>query len=162
MNTLKTNVSILSARRYAWAAVVAVGAFLAMSAPCSGQTTNRGQGTTNSGQITNRNAVTPRSMDELDMETRSGPIFYEKRLQMLNKAQHQSMVADTDRLLKLVANLNVQISTSNSSALTPEQLRMVAEIEKLAHNVKDKMRMSVRSSVEMAPSPLPPTPYGVR
>jgi hypothetical protein len=83
-------------------------------------------------------------MDSVGMGT---PIFYEKRLQMLNAAQHQSMVADTDRLLKLVADLNSQINNSKTNELTAEQLKMVAEIEKLAHSVRDKMRMSVRSAV---------------
>jgi hypothetical protein len=89
------------------------------------------------------------------------PIFYQKRLQMLNAAQHQSMVADTDKLLKLVADLNSQINTSNSKSLTPEQLRMVAEIEKLAHSVKDKMRLSVRSAGEFD-GPTPAPPFGTR
>ena len=160
MNTFRTNVLFLSVRRYACVVVVAVGVFLALSAPCSGQTTNRGQGT-NSGQITNRTPAVTRDMDQLEVETRGTPIFYEKRLQMLNAAQHQSMVADTDRLLKLVANLNSQINTNNSSALTPEQLRMVAEIEKLAHNVRDKMRMSVRSAVEFN-GPTSASPFGTR
>ena len=44
------------------------------------------------------------------------PIFYEKRLQMLNAAQHKSMVADTDRLLKLVSDLNSQINSSKTNA----------------------------------------------
>jgi len=87
------------------------------------------------------------------------PVFYEKRLKALNAAQHQSMVADTDRLLKLVTDLNAQINTSNSNALTPEQLRMVADIEKLAHSVKDKMRSSVRSAGEFNG---PTTPFGPR
>ena len=160
MNTPRTNVLFLSARRSACASLVAVGFFLALSAPCGGQTTNRGQGN-NSGQLTTRTPAPTRDIDQLDMETRNTPIFYEKRLQALNAAQHQSMVADTDRLLKLVANLNSQINTSNSSELTPEQLRMVAEIEKLDHNVRDKMRMSVRSSVELN-SPITASPFGTR
>ena len=73
-------------------------------------------------------------------------IFYEKRIQLLNAEQHKSMVADTDRLVKLVADLNAQIASSKASTFTPEQLRTVAEIEKLAHNVRDKMRMSVRNA----------------
>ena len=42
------------------------------------------------------------------------------------------MVDDTDKLLKLVTELNSEISRTNTSTLTPEQLRRVAEIEKLA------------------------------
>ena len=160
MNTLGTNVLTFAARRHACAAVLIFGGFFALSLPCSGQSSNSGQ-TGNTGQLTRRTPTPTREMDPLLIEPTGTPIYYEKRLQMLNAAQHQSMVADTDRLLKLVAALNAQVNTSNSSALTPEQLRMVAEIEKLAHNVKDKMRMSVRSAVEFN-GPTSATPFGPR
>ncbi len=75
---------------------------------------------------------------------------------MLNAAQHSSMVADTDKLVKLVAELNDEVNRSNTRSLTSQQLRMVSEIEKLAHSIRDKMRMSVRNSVygDMGPPPL--------
>jgi hypothetical protein len=69
-------------------------------------------------------------------------IFRERRLRQLIAAQHKAMVSDTDKLLKLVIQFNAEIDNSTPAALTPEQLRMVAEIEKLAHSVKDKMRTS--------------------
>jgi hypothetical protein len=68
----------------------------------------------------------------------------EKRLNALNAERQKSMVSDTEKLYKLAAELNKQIAQSNSGALTPDQMRMVAEIEKLAHNVRDKMTMSLR------------------
>jgi hypothetical protein len=160
MNTLRMNVLFLSARRYACAAAIAFAMFLAFSAPCSGQTSNNGQ-ITNNGQLTRRAPSIQRDIDPSQMESMGTPMFYEKRLKMLNAAQHQSMVADTDRLLKLVADLNSQINKSNSNELTPEQLRMVAEIEKLAHSVKDKMRMSVRSAAEIS-GPSMASPFGAR
>jgi len=100
-------------------------------------------------QGTPRRLPPPRDpeMDERIGAPPTQSIFYEKRIQMLNAEQHRSMVADTDRLVKLIAGLNAQINSSKASSLTPEQLRTVAEIEKLAHNVRDKMRMSVRSAV---------------
>jgi hypothetical protein len=96
-------------------------------------------------------------MDQTQMDTVvAGPAFNEKRLQMMNAAQHQSMVADTERLVKLVGDLNAQINSSKANSLTPEQLHMVAEIEKLAHNVKDKMRMAVRSASNIDVGPASP------
>jgi hypothetical protein len=160
MNTLRMKVLFLSARRYASAAAIAFSALLVLSPPCSGQTSNNGQ-ITNNGQLNRRTPAPQRDIDPLQMETTGTPLFYEKRLKMLNAAQHQSMVADTDRLLKLVADLNSQINKSNSNELTPEQMRMVAEIEKLAHNVKDKMRMSVRSAAEIG-GPSTASPFGAR
>jgi hypothetical protein len=85
------------------------------------------------------------------------PVYLERRLRQLNAVQHKSLVEDTDKLLKLVTELNSEISRTNTSTLTPEQLRKVAEIEKLAHNVKDKMRTSVRGAPDFEErSPLPP------
>ena len=151
MNTERRSVLILSASRHACAAALACGLILAFPILGSGQSRNNNNGqSTNPGQLTRR--VPPPSsqdIDPLQMETTTGtPVFYEKRMKMLNAAQHQAMDADTDRLLKLVADLNNQINSSNSNALTAEQLRMVADIEKLAHSVRDKMRMSVRSAGE--------------
>jgi hypothetical protein len=160
MNTLRWYVLLLSVRRRVCTAAIASVMFLAFLAPCSGQTSNNGQ-VNRPGQLTRRTPPPQRDIDPLQMETTGTPLFYEKRLKLLNAAQHQSMVADTDRLLKLVADLNSQINTSNANALTPEQLRMVAEIEKLAHSVRDKMRMSVRSSAEYN-GPTSATPFGVR
>lgn len=159
MNAARMKLLFLPARRYACAAVVALGVILLLSVPSSGQTSSSGQ-VTNLGQLTRRTPASSRDLDPSQMGMTGRPIFYEKRLQMLNAAQHQSMVADTDKLLKLVTDLNSQINSSNSSSLTPEQLRMVADIEKLAHSVRDKMRMSVRSAMDNGPTPV--EPFGPR
>jgi hypothetical protein len=145
---------LLSARRYACAVVLMLGAVVLFALPSGGQTP-----TTNSnGTQLSRRIPPPRDADQspLDPVGMGTPIFYEKRLQMLNAAQHKSMVADTDRLLKLVTDLNSQINSNKTSELTAEQLKMVAEIEKLAHSVRDKMRMSVRSAVNIDVNAVPP------
>ena len=85
----------------------------------------------------------------------------EKRLRTINAERQKSMVSDTDKLLKLATELNNEIAQSKPGALTPAQLRKVAEIEKLAHNVRDKMVMSVRGpQFQMdAPPPYFPMPH---
>jgi hypothetical protein len=118
----------------AWVLVV----FALHGSPCSAQVSSP----LDNSQISKR----PHRLDESQMEPTAIPGFNEKRLRMLNAAQHDAMVADTERLVKLVTDLNAQISNSHASALTAEQLRMVAEIEKLAHSVRDKMRMTVRTA----------------
>jgi len=136
---------LLSARRYACAAALILGAVLLFALPSGGQA----PASTNNGSQLPRRIPATRDVDQspLDSVGIGTPVFYEKRLQMLNAAQHQAMVADTDRLLKLVADLSSQINSSKTNELSADQLRMVADIEKLAHSVKDKMRMSVRSAV---------------
>jgi hypothetical protein len=52
------------------------------------------------------------------------------------------MVSDTERLLKLAQELNSEIETSNPNVLTQVQLRKIADIERLARNVKQKMSIS--------------------
>jgi len=83
-------------------------------------------------------------MDQSLAANIGGPLYQERRLRQLNLAQHKAMVSDTDKLLKLVTDLNAEISSSNPDALSPDQLRKVAEIEKLAHSVKDKMRTAAQ------------------
>lgn len=78
-----------------------------------------------------------------------------RRLRALNADRQKSMVADAIKLLSLVNELNAEIARDNPDTLGPEQLRKVAEIEKLAHNVKDKMSISVRG---MTPFQMPPLP----
>lgn len=87
-----------------------------------------------------------------------GDPLAEKRLRALNAARQKALVADTDRLLKLANELNAEIAAANAGSLGPIQLRKLAEIEKLARSVKEKMSTSVRPS---SPSFLytVPTPY---
>jgi len=83
------------------------------------------------------------------------PFQDEKRLRALNSARQKSMVSDTEKLLRLATELNVEIAGGNGATLTVAQLRKVAEIEKLARSIKDKMSTSVRGfSVYPAATPL--------
>jgi hypothetical protein len=72
----------------------------------------------------------------------SDPVDQQRQLRLVNAALHKSMVSDTEKLLRLVTELNAEISKTNPTSLTPEQLRKVAAIEKLAHRVRDDMRTS--------------------
>lgn len=74
------------------------------------------------------------------------PVAQQKQLRQLIVSLHKSMVSDTDKLQKLVTDLNAELSSTNSDSLTPDQLRKVAAIEKLARNVKDAMKTSVQGS----------------
>ena len=80
------------------------------------------------------------NMDEED------PVAQQRQLRQLNAALNKSMVSDTDKLLKLATDLNAELSSTNPDALTPDQLKKVAAIEKLARNVKDAMKTSVQGA----------------
>lgn len=72
------------------------------------------------------------------------PMEQEKRLRALNALRQKSLVEDTNKLLKLAAELNAEVSSAHPDSLTAEQIHKLAEIEKLAHSVKEKMSTSVR------------------
>jgi hypothetical protein len=58
----------------------------------------------------------------------------------------KSMASDTEKLLKLTREINAKIDKSGTGSLSREDLRTLAEIEKLAHNVKWKMQLAAEGS----------------
>jgi len=72
----------------------------------------------------------------------SSPIDVGKQMRRLNDDRHKNIVSDTDKLLKLTRELDAEIAANNSDKLTNEELHKLAAIEKLAHNVKQKMVLS--------------------
>ena len=83
------------------------------------------------------------------------PVLREKQLRALNAERQKELVADTNKLLKLAQDLNGEIGEANPGSLTPDQIRRFAEIEKLAHSVKEKMSTSVRGTPLYPLDPLP-------
>ncbi len=77
------------------------------------------------------------------------PAMEEKRLNALNAERQKAMVADTDKLVKLAAELNQEVNGKSLEQLTDDQLRKVAEIEKLAHSIREKMSTSVKPAPMM-------------
>jgi hypothetical protein len=88
------------------------------------------------------------NVDPLDMPpVYAGDVMREradaKRLQYLNTERQKSLVAATNRLVKMAADLNSQINNDQHSPISPDQIRQLADIEKLAHSIRDKMSTSV-------------------
>jgi len=79
-----------------------------------------------------------------------------RRLRTLNGLRQKSLVEDTNKLLKLAAELNAEVSSAHPDALTAEQLHKLAEIEKLARSVKEKMSAPV-SGTPAFPQPFSPS-----
>jgi len=88
-----------------------------------------------------------------DME----PMVMERRLTALNVERQKQMVSDANKLLKLARELNDEVAAANADSFTPDQLHKIAEIEKLARSVRERMASAVG-----APQPtLQPAPaYG--
>ncbi len=107
------------------------------------------------GQLQGSTGQRPGSTASPFGDANADPFQDEKRLRALNTARQKSMVNDTQKLLQLATELNAEIAAANDGTLTVAQLRKIAEIEKLARSVKEKMSTSVRGvSVYPPASPL--------
>jgi hypothetical protein len=91
----------------------------------------------------------------IDHEDRIGE---QRRFRAINAERQKSMVKDTDKLLRLARELNEEVNRPNSAVYDQAEYSKAAEIEKLAHRVKEKMS----TSVGPAPDTLIPLPHGLR
>ena len=57
-----------------------------------------------------------------------------------NRERQEALVRDTDKLLQLATELKQYVDKSNENVLSMDVVRKAAEIEKLAHSVKTKMK----------------------
>jgi hypothetical protein len=57
-----------------------------------------------------------------------------------NKQRQEQIKTDADKLLTLATELKQYVDKSNENMLSLDVIRKAEEIEKLAHNVKDKMK----------------------
>jgi hypothetical protein len=67
----------------------------------------------------------------------------QRLLQMRNAARHLDMVSDAGKLLRVANELHTELAASNTSTLTPAQVRKLRKIEKLAHKVRAEMAVAV-------------------
>lgn len=63
-----------------------------------------------------------------------------ERLKKANLQRQAQIKADTDKLLELSTELKAYVDKTNENVLSVEVIKKAQEIEKLAHNVKEKMR----------------------
>ncbi len=84
--------------------------------------------------------------------------FQARRIKALNSERQKKLVSDTNKLLKLTAQLNAQVGQEQAGSFTPKQLRMLARIEKLAKSVRDKMSNPVQPSIFQSDFPFGTVP----
>lgn len=82
------------------------------------------------------------------------PTVRERQLNALNNERQKELVSDTNKLLKLAKELNEEVAANNSSTLTDDQLHKIAQIEKLARGVKQKMAEGVGQPTPSIQMPL--------
>jgi spore coat polysaccharide biosynthesis protein SpsF (cytidylyltransferase family) len=59
-----------------------------------------------------------------------------------NQQRQAELKRDTDKLFRLATELKQYVDKTNENVLSLEVLKKAEEIEKLAHNVKDRMKGS--------------------
>ena len=57
-----------------------------------------------------------------------------------NEQRQAALKSDTDKLVKLTAELKDYVDKSNENVLSMDVVKKAEEIEKLAHSVKEKMK----------------------
>jgi len=91
------------------------------------------------GQTSVRGTFGHPDMSSLSSDGDYDPVMMERRMQALNMERQKEMVNDTNKLLKLARELNDEVASTKSDTFTSDQLRKIAEIEKLARSVRDRM-----------------------
>jgi hypothetical protein len=113
---------------------------------------NSGQG---QGQGNMHSPYSPRqdlstlSLDDAD------PAMVERRIRALNIQRQKQMISDSDKLLKLARELNEEVAKENTGTLTLDELHKIAEIEKLARNVRQRMTEGAGEPQSTMPPPAP-------
>lgn len=63
-----------------------------------------------------------------------------------NAERRKQIADDSTRLLKLASDLKAEVDKTSKDTLSINVIRKADEIERLAHNVKEKMKLSVGGS----------------
>ena len=64
----------------------------------------------------------------------------EKQAKLRNEERQKRLVSDTDKLLTLATQLHDDVAKTDKDILSLDVVRRADEIEKLAHNVKERMK----------------------
>jgi len=67
----------------------------------------------------------------------------QKHIAELNRARQKEMTTDTAKLLTLANELKTDTEKARNDSLPVDEVRKAEQITKLAHAVREKMRMSV-------------------
>jgi hypothetical protein len=70
----------------------------------------------------------------------------DRSFELANSERKKQIAEDSARLLKLAADLKVEVDKTNKDTLSLIVIRKAEEIERLAHNVKEKMKLTVGQS----------------
>ena len=69
-----------------------------------------------------------------------------KSFEAANIERKRQLAEDSSLLLKLAEELNIEVVKAPTDALSPTEMRKIEDIERLAHNVQQKMKLTVGAS----------------
>jgi len=102
---------------------------------------------TNSPTVANPGSNMPPGVRRLDLppgESDADPEvrarMEHQRLKALNDDRHKRLTADVDKLVELTNQLKVDVDKTNSDELSIDVIKKAQEIEKLAHDVQNRMK----------------------
>ena len=72
------------------------------------------------------------------------PALEQQRIQQMKIERHAEVISNTNKLLKLTAQLNAEIEQSHANSLDKKQLKSLSKIEKLARNIKQTMNTPIQ------------------
>jgi hypothetical protein len=127
---------------------------LACGLVCGSAGRSQSQGGSNGGQgqgmgdMRPHHEVSTLSPDDVD------PAMAERRIRALNNERQKQIVSDTDKLLKLARELNEEVAKANTGSLNMDELHKIADIEKLARNVRQRMTETVGEPQSTMPQPM--------
>jgi hypothetical protein len=91
--------------------------------------------------------VPANSREDYDIPS-NDPAEQARRLRALNIERQKRVVSDANKLLKLTTEFNAEIARANPESLTPAQLRKLAEIERVAKDLKENMTATILPSTD--------------
>ena len=78
--------------------------------------------------------------DKYDPEASAHQRFEEQASKARNSERFKRIQSDTEKLLKLSTELKEDVDKSTKNDLSLDVIRKAAEVEKLAHDVKERMK----------------------
>jgi len=79
-------------------------------------------------------------VDSLGMSKADMARMKEAREKQFREDRHKRLQEDSDRLLALATDLKAEVDKSNKDELSVTVIAKAAEIERLAHDVKERMK----------------------
>ena len=88
-------------------------------------------------------ARTLNPLDALQSQLDSTPLSQQHNTEAINEARRKLLAAESARLLELATDLRLEIEKTDKDVLSVNAIRKANEIEKLAKDVKEKMKLTL-------------------